>query len=91
MTTPVRLTPQALDDVSQFVPDDEQDALILLIAERLGLYPEFGGELEEPDDWARSARFDPYRVSYELIVGPPQRIRVLRVVPIPFGKVPLEP
>ena len=91
MTTPVKLTPQSFEDICQFAPEDAQEGLLDGIPEHLGKYPEIGDEEDAPDDWARSAPFGTYRVYYELLVGPPKRIRVLRVVPITFGTVPLEP
>ena len=91
MITPVKFTPQSFADVCQFAPEDEQEGLLNGIPEHLGKYPEIGDAEDPPDDWARSAPFGVYRVYYELIAGPPRRVRVLRVAPIKFGKVPIEP
>jgi hypothetical protein len=91
LITPVKFTTQSFSDICQFASEDDQEGLFNGIPEHLGKYPELGDEEDAPDRWARSIPFGEYRVYYELIAGPPQRVRILRVVPVAFGKVPLEP
>lgn len=59
--------------------------------EALGTHPEIGAILDEPDEFARAHKVGDHRVYYELIEGPPRRIRVYRVVPVTFSQPALEP
>ena len=91
MSVPVSFTRQARMDVRTFATGHDREALVSAIAEALGAHPEIGVVLDEPEAYVRAHKTGHHRAYYEVIEGPPRRIRVYRVVPIAFSQPALEP
>jgi plasmid stabilization system protein ParE len=91
MTVSVRFSPPARADIRKYVARDEQEAFVRGVKDDLGQHPDIGFELDEPDDFARAHKIGKMRIYYEVIEGPPKRVRVLRVVPTSFSTPRLQP
>lgn len=77
MSVPVDFLLQAELDLIEFVPLDEQVVVLEAIIERIGTYPEIGGRLEPPAEFARAHGVDQV-----------ERVEVLRIVPDAFAATP---